>query len=109
MIALHAPITSKKPEIGGGSGGAAMTIATIAAIEGRNISKGVLITGTIGEYHTIGKVGSVEEKAIAAKEWGAKMFIVPIGQNVSVPSLVVKEVLTIEDALKYIAPADTTS
>lgn len=108
LIAIHAPISTGKPEIGGGSGGAAMTIAIIAAMEGRNISKDVLITGTIEEFHTIGRVGAVREKAIAAKEWGAKRFIVPIGQKVSIPDLEVKEVLTIEDALKFIAPTGAT-
>lgn len=108
LIAIHAPISSGQPEIGGGSGGAAMTIAIIAAMEGRNISKDVLITGTIEEFHTIGRVGAVREKAMAAKEWGAKRFIVPIGQNVSIPDLEVKEVLTIEDALKFIAPINAT-
>ena len=104
LISIHAPVTSDKAEIGGGSGGAAMTIAIIAALEGRNINKDVLITGTIEEYHTIGKIGAVREKGMAARDWGARMFIVPIGQNESVPALEVKEAFTIEDALKYIAP-----
>ncbi len=108
MIVIHAPISSRTTEIGGGSAGAAMTIAMIAAMEGRNISKEVLITGTIEETHIIGKVGAVKEKAIAAKEWGAKMFIVPIGQNVSVPGLDIKETFTAEEALSYIAPANST-
>lgn len=103
LISIHASTTREKSEIGGGSGGAAMTVAIIAAIEGRNISKDVLITGTIEDYHTIGKVGAVREKGIAAKDWGAKRFIVPIGQNVSA-GLEVKEAFMIEDALKYIAP-----
>ncbi|KCZ73271.1 archaeal serine protease [Candidatus Methanoperedens nitroreducens] len=104
LIVIHAPVSSERSEIGGGSGGAAMTIAIIAAIEGRNISKDVLITGTIEEYHTIGKVGAVKEKGMAAKEFGAKKFIVPIGQNVSIQDLEVKEVFLIDDALKYIIP-----
>lgn len=103
LISIRAPVTNEKSEIGGGSGGSAMTIAIIAALEGRNISRDVLITGTIEEYHTIGKIGAAKEKGIAAKEWGAKRFIVPIGQNVSIPGLEVREAFLIEDALKYIA------
>ncbi len=108
LIAIHAPVSNEKSEIGGGSGGAAMTIAIVAAIEGRNIRKEILITGTIEDYHTIGKIGAVREKGIAAKEWGADSFIVPIGQNVSIPGLEVKEAFMIEDALKYIAPANAS-
>jgi predicted ATP-dependent protease len=108
LIAIHAPVSSEKSEIGGGSGGAAMTIAIVAAMEGRNIRRDVLITGTIEDNHTIGKIGAVTEKGIAAKEWGAKMFMVPIGQNVSVPGLEVKEAFMIEDALKYIAPSNAS-
>ena len=106
LISIHAPAGREKAELGGGSGGAAMTVAIIAALEGRNISRDVLITGTIEEYRTIGKIGAAKEKGIAAKEWGARMFIVPIGQNVSVPGLDVKEAFLIEGALKYIAPVN---
>lgn len=103
LISIRAPVSTEKSEIGGGSGGAAMTVTIIAAMEGRNISRDVLITGTVEDYHTIGKVGAVKEKAIAAKEWGAKKLIVPIGLNVSLPNLEIKEAFTIEEALKYIA------
>ena len=106
FISIHAPLSNEKSELGGGSGGAAITIAMIAAIEGRNLSKDILITGTIEEYHTIGKIGAVKEKAIAAHEWGAKKFIVPIGQNVSMPDIEIKEAFLIEDALKDIAPGN---
>lgn len=105
LISIHAPLSNEKSELGGGSGGAAITIAMIAAIEGRNLSKDILITGTIEEYHTIGKVGAVKEKAIAVQEWGAKKFIVPIGQNISMlDNIEIKEAFLIEDALKYIDP-----
>ncbi|MCX9013109.1 MAG: hypothetical protein OIN66_18565 [Candidatus Methanoperedens sp.] len=104
LISIHAPAGEEKAELGGGSGGAAMTIAIVAAMEGRNISRDVLITGTIEEYHTIGKIGAAREKGIAVKEAGAKVFIVPIGQNVSLPGLEIKEAFLIEDALKYAAP-----
>jgi len=55
LISIRAPVSNEKSEIGGGSGGAAMTVALIAAMEGRNISRDVLITGTIEDYHTSGK------------------------------------------------------
>jgi PDZ domain-containing secreted protein len=102
MISMDAPMGSRNTEIAGGSGGAAMTIAIIAAMEEYNLSQDVLITGTIERRHIIGEVGFVKEKAIAAKEEGANVFIVPPGQRERVIGLDVVEALTIEEAWDYI-------
>ncbi|MBE0523176.1 MAG: hypothetical protein IBX40_02400 [Methanosarcinales archaeon] len=102
LISIEAPAGSRNTEIAGKSGGAAITIAVIAAMEEYNITHDVLITGTIEERHIIGEVGSVKEKAIAARDEGAIVFIVPVDQKVRVPGLEVVEVLTVEDAWKYI-------
>jgi len=67
--------------IGGPSAGAALTIATIAALENKTLKKDVMITGTINPDGTIGKVGAILEKAKAAKEIGAKLFLVPVGES----------------------------
>ncbi|MEM4244957.1 MAG: S16 family serine protease [Candidatus Nanoarchaeia archaeon] len=68
--------------IGGPSAGAAMTVATIAAIEDKQIKDGVIITGTVQEDGTVGKVGGILEKGNAALENGYKKFLIPKGQNV---------------------------
>ncbi len=68
--------------IGGPSAGAAMTIATISAIQNKPIKEGIVITGTIQEDGTIGKVGGILEKGNAALENGYKTFLIPKGQNV---------------------------
>jgi len=68
--------------IGGPSAGAALTIATVAAIEKKNINSSVMITGTINYDGSIGAVGEVLAKAKAAKGIGAKLFLVPEGQSV---------------------------
>jgi uncharacterized protein len=91
-----------KPEIAGESGGAAICIALIAAIQNKTINEKVLITGTIEIDHTIGRVGAVYQKAVAAKKSGASKFIVPIGQKVWVDELEVLEIFTIESALKFV-------
>ncbi|MEM5778451.1 MAG: S16 family serine protease [Candidatus Aenigmatarchaeota archaeon] len=67
--------------IGGPSAGAALTIATIAALKNEKIRDDVVITGTIEEDGTIGEVGGILEKAKAAKEIGANLFLVPKGQG----------------------------
>jgi len=67
--------------VGGPSAGAAIAVATIAALEGRPLRQDVMITGTINPDGSIGQVGSVTEKAIAAKQGGASLFLVPPGQS----------------------------
>jgi len=68
----------------GPSAGAALTIATIAAIEGKELNSKVMITGTINYDGTIGAVGGIIPKAQAAKEVGATTFLVPLGQGTQV-------------------------
>ena len=63
----------------GPSAGAAITVATVAVLEGKPINESVSITGTINSDGTIGPVGGVLEKAKAAKRAGAKLFLVPEG------------------------------
>ena len=63
--------------IEGPSAGAALTIATIAALEGKRLNPEVMITGTISPDGKIGPVGQVTEKAAAARENGAQLFLIP--------------------------------
>lgn len=68
--------------IEGQSAGAGLTIATIAAIENKQLNPNVMITGTINPDGTIGPVGSILAKAKASKDVGTKLFLVPLGQGV---------------------------
>lgn len=63
--------------LGGPSAGAAMTTATIAAIERKQVKGDVAVTGTIEPSGKIGVIGGVIEKAQAAANNGAKLFLVP--------------------------------
>lgn len=74
-------IESNASLVGGPSAGAALTIATIAVLENKSLKKGVMMTGTINPDGSIGEVGGVLEKARAAKEFGATVFLVPYGQG----------------------------
>ncbi len=89
--------------LAGGSAGAAMTLTAMAAMQGKALRKDVLITGTIKEDHTIGRIGSVRAKGLAAKENGAVLFLVPETQKSEVGDIgiEVREVRTIEDAARY--------
>ncbi|MBU3897132.1 MAG: hypothetical protein KJ697_04345 [Nanoarchaeota archaeon] len=82
--------TNETGIVGGPSAGAALAIATIAALSNRTIRTDVMMTGTINEDGTIGPVGGILEKAKAARDIGAKIFIVPIGQGTEL-KLVPKE------------------
>lgn len=68
--------------VGGPSAGAALTVATIAALEGKNVREDVGITGTIREDGSIGQIGGVIEKAAAVAEQGKTLFLVPEGQSI---------------------------
>jgi uncharacterized protein len=77
-------INANASVIEGPSAGAALTVATIAAIEKRQINGSVMMTGTINHDGTIGPVGEVIAKATAAKSIGAELFIVPLSQSVQI-------------------------
>jgi len=79
--------------VGGPSAGAALTVATIAALKELTIKDGVIITGTINPDGTIGQVGGVLKKARAAHDIGAKLFLIPTGQAYET-TLLAKEVCT---------------
>lgn len=68
--------------IEGPSAGAALTVATIAALQGWEPDLKVMITGTINPDGSLGKVGGVLEKAQAAKSIGAVKFLVPETQSI---------------------------
>jgi uncharacterized protein len=74
-------IYANASNIGGESAGAALTIATIAVIENKSLAHDVLITGTVNHDGTIGPVSGIVEKAKAAKENNASLFLVPLLQS----------------------------
>lgn len=65
--------------VDGPSAGAAITAALISLILGKELNLSVYLTGTILLNGSVGRVGGVLEKAIAAAEAGAKLFLVPRG------------------------------
>jgi len=86
----------------GPSAGAAITATIIAAIENKTVDSSVLVTGTINSDGRIGQVGDVAIKAVAARDFGASVFLVPSGQGTVVDGIQVTEVATISDAVSRI-------
>lgn len=74
-------IEADATSVEGPSAGAALAIATIAAIQKRKLDPKVMITGTINHDGTIGPVGQILLKAKAAKGAGAKLLLVPLMQS----------------------------
>ena len=68
--------------VGGPSAGAAMSAAAVAVLLNKKINENVTITGSVEENGFIGSVGSIAEKALAAKNAGIKTLLVPPGQSV---------------------------
>lgn len=83
--------------IDGPSGGAALTVGTMAAITGAPVRKGIAMTGTVAPDGTVGTVSQVPAKVRAAKKAGYRMVLVPegnrtefdpaTGRTVSLPAL----------------------
>jgi len=67
----------------GPSAGAALTVATIAVLQGKDVNHSVILTGTIEPDGTVGEVGGIEEKAQAAKDVGGTLLLVPAGQGMA--------------------------
>lgn len=83
-------VRSDSPVISGPSAGSVMALAATVALENLHrepgeerweISKDVMVTGTISPDGSIGPVGGILEKARAAAGEGAGLFLVPEGQG----------------------------
>ncbi|WP_258083648.1 S16 family serine protease [Thermococcus thermotolerans] len=75
-------IKADSPIIGGPSAGGTMTVGIIAALEGWKVNPKVMMTGMINPDGTIGPVGGILEKASAAHDVGAELFLIPQGQRI---------------------------
>ncbi|AIF82652.1 archaeal serine protease [Candidatus Nitrososphaera evergladensis SR1] len=67
--------------VDGPSAGGAMTVLLVSELEGKAVNNYTAMTGTINPDGTIGPVGGIIEKAVAAGRYGAKVMLVPAGQS----------------------------
>jgi uncharacterized protein len=75
-------IDISSPIIGGPSAGAALTMATIAAINNWTLDPEVVMTGMINPDESIGPVGGIPYKLEAAAAQNYTLFLVPEGQGI---------------------------
>lgn len=71
--------------IAGPSAGLAFTLALLDELTAGDLMGDgrVVATGTINEDGTVGAIGALEQKAVAVRERGATLFLVPKGQSES--------------------------
>jgi PDZ domain-containing protein len=103
-------VTISTPDIGGPSAGLAFTLALLDELTKGNLmgNGGVVATGTINEDGLVGAIGGLRQKAVAAKDAGARLFLVPADQAASEidearravgTSLTIVPVATLDEAL----------
>lgn len=69
--------------IGGPSAGLAFTLALIDELSQGSLTGNVKVaaTGTINGDESVGSVGAIPQKAVAARDSGAKVFLIPASQS----------------------------
>jgi PDZ domain-containing secreted protein len=63
--------------VGGPSAGAAITVLTVAVLDGKKIDQQTAMTGTINSGGVIGPVAGIEQKVSGAKAAGMKRVLIP--------------------------------
>jgi PDZ domain-containing protein len=104
-------VTIDAGPVTGPSAGLAFTLTLLDELTPGDLTGGrnVAVTGTIGLDGSVGAVGGVSQKAVAARHAGAKLFIVPAGEEREARkhagSLRIVGVRTLEDALRALRDA----
>jgi len=83
VTSLPFDVSISTADIGGPSAGLAFTLALLDELtEGNLMGKGrVAATGTMDEKQNVGAIGALEQKAVAARDAGVTLFLVPAGQS----------------------------
>jgi uncharacterized protein len=70
-------IRARSSIVGGPSAGAAMTVLTVAVLDGEDLAQDAAMTGTINSGGIIGPVAGVPAKISGAREAGIKKVLIP--------------------------------
>jgi predicted S18 family serine protease len=89
-------------KVDGTSAGAVIAAMIAAGLAETEIDSTVLVTGSISEDGTIGRIGSLEEKIIAADTFGAETMLVPKSQEFESESLSVIGVSNIDELMEHL-------
>ena len=107
-------------DIGGPSAGLAFTLALIDELTPGNLMGGIQVaaTGTMNELGQVGAIGALEQKAVAVRDSGAHLFLVPAGQSkeevararkAAGKGVTIVQVATLDEALKVLANFTTST
>jgi ATP-dependent Lon protease len=110
---LHVHVPAGAIPKDGPSAGVTMATAIVSALRSQNVREDVAMTGEITLSGLVLPVGGIREKALAAKRFGIKTFVLPSRNQADLAELPpeVKEGMTfvpattLEDVLKVALPA----
>ena len=82
-VTLPFEVTISTSDIGGPSAGLAFTIALLDELTDGDLTGNgrVAATGTIAEDGSVGAIGALAQKAVAVRDAGATLFLVPASQS----------------------------
>jgi PDZ domain-containing protein len=97
-------------DVGGPSAGLMLTLGILDLVGDQDLTGGKVIagTGTIDEKGSVGPIGGIQLKMVAAKGIGATTFLTPAGncteaEQAPQPGLTLAKVATLDDALTALA------
>ncbi|SEO72523.1 YlbL family protein [Trujillonella endophytica] len=97
-------------DIGGPSAGLMLTLGILDLVGDTDLTEGAVIagTGTIDEAGSVGPIGGIQLKMVAARDLGAELFLVPADNcdealDAPQPGLVLARVADVDDALDALA------
>lgn len=86
-------------KVDGSSAGAVIAAMIAAGLSDKQINSSVLLTGSISEDGIVGRIGSLEEKVVAADAFGAEAMLVPESQEFESDVLTIIGVSDIDDVM----------
>lgn len=112
-VKLPFDVNISTPDVGGPSAGLAFTLALLDELTEGNLmgTSRVAATGTINEDGAVGVIGALVQKAVAVRDAGIPLFLVPSGQpddevkaarKAAGPSVRIVQVASLDAALKVL-------
>jgi PDZ domain-containing protein len=113
VVQLPFDVTISTPDIGGPSAGLAFTLSLLDELTKGNLmgDNRVAATGTINELGAVGAIGALVQKAVAVRDAGVTLFLVPKGQSddevrkardAAGKGVEIVQVASLDDALKVL-------
>jgi PDZ domain-containing protein len=106
-------VTIDVKDVGGPSAGLMLTLGILDLVGKDDLTGGAVVagTGTIDAKGAVGPIGGITLKMVAAKNIGAKLFLVPADNcaeaaGVNDPGFPLAKVASLDDALKALSDVE---